>query len=184
MTGSFGVHSHIALQAAESLSGPILLSSCPSLNIKFPKSKVEPNEIINPMLLKEYTMQENESTAKSAKEIVMEFIQALERKDFRTVRSYISDNISVLAPGPVDVTSFNKAEPFVTYLEHANLPPLDIKKEFADTHDVCLLYEMTYHDPPLTTFVCGWFHVNDDDGKISSLRFVMDPRQLFQQKKT
>jgi hypothetical protein len=31
-------------------------------------------------------MKKNES-AKSAKEIVMEFIQALERKDFKTVRS-------------------------------------------------------------------------------------------------
>jgi len=155
------------------------------LNIKFPKSKVEPNEIINAVQLKEYTtMQKNES-AKSAKQIVTEFLQALERKDFKTVRSYISDNISVLAPGPVEVTSFNKAEPFMTYLQHANLPPLVIKKEFADSNDVCLLYEMTYREPPVTTFVCGWFHVNDDDddGKISSLRFVMDPRQLFQQKK-
>ena len=60
-------------------------------------------------------MQKNESSAKSAKEIVMEFIQALEQKDFKTVRSCISDNISVVAPGPVELTSFNKAEPFVTY---------------------------------------------------------------------
>ncbi|MDQ4015150.1 MAG: nuclear transport factor 2 family protein [Thermoproteota archaeon] len=125
-------------------------------------------------------MQKNES-AKSAKEIVMEFIEALERKDFKTVRGYISDNISVLAPGPVGVTSFNQAEPFTTYLEHANLPKLEIRKEFADSNDVCLLYEMNYREP-LTTFVCGWFHV-DDSGKISSLRFVLDPRQLFQQKK-
>ena len=127
-------------------------------------------------------MQKNESSAKSAKEIVMDFIAALERKDFKTVRSYISDNISVVAPGPVELTSFNKAEPFVTYLEHANLPSLEIKKEFEDSNDVCLLYEMTYREPPVTTFVCGWFHVNDD-GKINSLRFVVDPRQLFQQKK-
>jgi limonene-1,2-epoxide hydrolase len=126
-------------------------------------------------------MQKSES-AKSAKEIVMEFIDALERKDFKTIRSYISDNISVLAPGPVELTTFNQAEPFVTYLEYANLPRLEIKKEFADSNDVCLLYEMNYREPPVTTFVCGWFHVNDD-GKISSLRFVLDPRTLFQQKK-
>jgi limonene-1,2-epoxide hydrolase len=132
----------------------------------------------------EYTMQKNESSAKSAKEIVTDFIEALEQKDFKTVRSHISDDISVVAPGPVELTSFNKAEPFVTYLQHANLPPLDIKKEFADNNDVCLLYEMTYHEPPLTTFVCGWFHINDNDGKISSLRFIMDPRPLFQQKRT
>ena len=124
-------------------------------------------------------MQQIEST-KSAKEIVMEFIEALERKDFKTVRSFISDNISVLAPGPVESTTFNQAEPFTTYLEHANLPPLEIKKEFADSNDVCLLFEMTYRNPPVTTFVCGWFHVNEDR-KISSLRFVLDPRALFQQ---
>lgn len=129
-------------------------------------------------------MQKTESSAKKdAKEIVMDFIQALERKDFKTVRRHISDNISVVAPGPVELTTFNQAEPFMNYLEYANLPPLEIKKEFADGNDVCLLYEMTYREPPLTTFVCGWFHVNDD-GKISSLRFVMDPRQLFQQKRT
>jgi hypothetical protein len=126
-------------------------------------------------------MQKN-ITAKSAKEIVMGFIETLKRKDFRTVRSYISDNISVLAPGPVELTTFNQAEPFTTYLEHANLPPLEIKKEFADSNDVCLLYEMTYRKPPLTTFVCEWFHVNDNR-KISSLRFVLDPRALFQRKK-
>ena len=126
-------------------------------------------------------MQKNES-AKSAKEIVMEFIKALERKDFKSVRRYISDNISVVAPGPVELTSFNQAEPFMNYLEHADLPKLEIKKEFADSKDVCLLYEMTYRVPPVTTFVCGWFHVNDD-GKINSLRFVVDPRPLFQQKK-
>jgi limonene-1,2-epoxide hydrolase len=126
-------------------------------------------------------MQKSES-AKSAKEIVMEFIEALERKDFKTVRSYISDNITVLAPGPVELTTFNQAEPFATYLEHANLPRLEIKKEFSDSNDVCILYEMNYREPPVTTFVCGWFHVNDE-GKISSLRFVLDPRALFQQKK-
>ena len=126
-------------------------------------------------------MQRNES-AKNGKEIVMEFIEALERKDFKTVRSYISDNISVLAPGPVELTTFKQAEPFMNYLEHASLPRLEIKKEFADSNDVCLLYEMNYSEPPVTTFVCGWFHVNDD-GKISSLRFVLDPRPLFQPKK-
>jgi hypothetical protein len=126
-------------------------------------------------------MQMNES-AKSAKEIVMKFVQALERKDYNTVRTYISDNISVLAPGPVELTTFHQAEPFMNYLVAADLPKLEIKKEFADSHDVCLLYEMNYREPPVTTFVCGWFHVNDD-GKISSMRFVVDPRPLFQQKK-
>ncbi len=116
-------------------------------------------------------MQKNEFS-KSAKEIVMEFIEALEQKDFKKVRRYISDNISVLAPGPVELTTFKRAEPFTTYLQHANLPKLEIKKKFADNNDVCLLYEMSYSQPPVTTFACGWFCVNDD-GKIGSIRFVI-----------
>ncbi len=118
----------------------------------------------------------------NAKDIVMEFVDALERKDFKTVRSHISNNISVLAPGPVELTRFNQAEPYVTYLEHANLPPFDIKKEFEDNNDVCLLFEMNYREPPVTIFVCGWFQVNDDK-KISSIRLVADIRSLLEHKK-
>src|SRR5215204_3080999 len=111
-------------------------------------------------------MQKNESFAKSAKEIVMEFIQAVERNDWKAVRSYISDNLSDVSP----LNSFDGAEAYLKYAEyaeHRNIPPLDIKKDFADGNDVCLLYEMTYGKPPVTTIFCRWFHVNDD-GKISS----------------
>ena len=52
-TDSFDVHPHIDLLAAESPSSP-LLSTRLNFNIKFPKSKVELNEIINPMQLEEY----------------------------------------------------------------------------------------------------------------------------------
>jgi hypothetical protein len=120
----------------------------------------------------------NESFAKSATDIVMAWQQGVERRDYQSVGGLLSDNISYVSP----LNSFDGAEPYLKYLEHVNLPKFDIKKEFADSNDVCLLYEMNYREPPLTTFVCGWFHV-DDDGKISSLRFVLDPRQLFQQKK-
>jgi limonene-1,2-epoxide hydrolase len=128
-------------------------------------------------------MQKNESSTKSsAKEIVTEFMQAWEQKDWKTVRSHISDNISVLAPGPIKPNTFHQAEAYMYYLEHSNYPPREIKKVIADGNDVCLLFEMTYREPPppLTTFLCGLFHMNDDDGKISSLRIVLDPRELFQ----
>ena len=118
----------------------------------------------------------------NAKNIVMEFVNAMERKDFKTVRSHLSDNISVLAPGPVELTRFNQADPYVTYLEHANLPRFEIKKEFEDNNDVCLLYEMNYREPTVMIFVCAWFKVNDE-GKISSIRFVADIRSLLKEKK-
>jgi limonene-1,2-epoxide hydrolase len=124
-------------------------------------------------------MQKNESSTISAKEIVMEFMQAWERRDWKTVRSHISDNISVLAPGPFKPNTFHQAEPYMYYLEHSNYPPQEIKKVIADGNDVCLIFEMTYREPPVTVFVCGLFHMNDD-GKIDSLRVVLDPRELFQ----
>ncbi len=127
-------------------------------------------------------MQKDKDPTKSAKEIVIEFVEALERKDFKTVRSLINDNISVLAPGPVELTRFNQAEPYVTYLEHANLPRFEIKKEFEDNNNVCILYDMNYREPAVTVFVCAWFQVNDN-GKIGSIRFVADIRSLLQQKK-
>ena len=52
VTGSFDVHSHIDLRGAESPSSP-LRSMHLIFNINFPKSKVELNEIINPMQLEE-----------------------------------------------------------------------------------------------------------------------------------
>jgi len=129
-----------------------------------------------------FVMQKEEDSTKSAKEIVIEFVDALERKDFKTVRSHVSDNISVLAPGPVEITRFSKAEPYVKYLEHANLPRFEIKKEFEDNNDVCLLYEMNYREPLVTIFVSAWFEVNDDR-KIGSIRFVADIRSLLEHKK-
>ena len=125
-------------------------------------------------------MQKNE-TAKSAKEIVTQFMQAMERKDWKTVRSHISDNISVLAPGPAKLINFHQAEAYMYYLEHATGPPPEIKKVIADGNDVCVTFEITYPDPPqpVTTLVCGLFHVNDD-GKIGAIRLVLDPRELFQ----
>ncbi len=125
-------------------------------------------------------MQKNE-TAKSAKEIVTEFMQAMERKDWKTVRSHIGDNVSVLAPGPAKLITFHQAEAYMYYLEHAKGPPPEIKKVIADGNDVCVTFEITYPDPPqpVTTLVCGLFHVNDD-GKIGAIRLVLDPRELFQ----
>jgi hypothetical protein len=96
-------------------------------------------------------MPKNESSAKSAKEIVMVYLQAAERRDFQSARGYLSDNISYVSP----LNSFDRAEPYLKYLEHANLPKAEIKKVFEDDGDVCVLFEMTFVTPPVTTFVCG-----------------------------
>ena len=117
-------------------------------------------------------MQKFESSVKSAKEIVMEYIQATERQDFQSARGYLSDNVLYVSP----VNSFDRAEPYLKYnqrLYHTGqLVKFDIKKEFVDSNDVCIIHEIN------SQLVCVWYHV-DDDGKISSIKVIFDPRQFL-----
>jgi len=62
-------------------------------------------------------MQQNES-AKSAKELVMEYLETCDRKDFKSARSYVSDKVSYVSP----IGSFDRAEPYFKYFEHVDLP--------------------------------------------------------------
>ena len=88
-------------------------------------------------------MQKIESSAKSAsaKEIVMGFIEATERLDYQSARGYLKDNVSYVSP----VNSFDRAEPYLKYNLHlyetGQLGKFDIKKEFADSNDFCIIHE-------------------------------------------
>lgn len=114
-------------------------------------------------------MQKIESSEKSAKDVVMEYIKATERQDFQTARSYLKDNVSYVSP----LNSFDRAEPYLKYNLHlyqtGQLVKFDIKKEFAEGNDLCILHEWN------SQLVCVWYHV-DDDGKISSIKVIFDPR--------
>jgi hypothetical protein len=114
-------------------------------------------------------MQKIESSVKSAKEILMEYTQATERLDFQSARGYLRDNLSYVSP----LNSFDSAEPYLKYNLHlyetGQLAKFDIKKEFADSNNVCILHEWN------SQLVCVWYHV-DDDGKISSIKVIFDPR--------
>jgi hypothetical protein len=119
------------------------------------------------------TLEKNES-AKSAKEIVMEYLELItERQDFKSARSYLKDNVSYVSP----LNSFDSAEPYLKYNESLHLPKLDIKKVFVDGDDVCILHETNLPRISSTVFTSLWFHV--DGGKISSLRALFDPRPFI-----
>jgi hypothetical protein len=112
--------------------------------------------------------------AKSAKEIVMEYLRSLiERRDFKSARSYLKDNVTYVSP----LNSFDGVEPYLKYNESLHLPKPDIKKVFTDGDDVCLLYEMTLTTQPAPFLVSFWAHV--DGGKISSIKLVFDPRPFI-----
>lgn len=119
-------------------------------------------------------IEKEKESAISAKEVVMEYIAAVNRKDFKSARTYLSDN--VFYRGPAGMGRFDKAEPYLKYLEHLDLY-LDIKKVFVDGNDVCEFHEpkgKVNNTQPEPLLVCMWFHV--DDAKISSIRIVFDPR--------
>ena len=118
-------------------------------------------------------MQKIETSAKSARDIVLEFTEATERRDFQAARGYLKDNVSYVSP----LNSFDRAEPYLKYNLHlyetGQLVKFDIKKEFADSNDVCILHELN------SQLVCVWYHV-DDDGKISSVKVIFDPRAFLE----
>lgn len=113
-------------------------------------------------------------SAKSPKEIVMEYMETLiERRDFKAARSYLKDDVSYVSP----LNSFHGVEPYIKYNESLHLPKPDIKKVFVDGGDVCLLYEITLASQPAPLFASFWAHV--DDGKISSINVNFDPRPFI-----
>ena len=118
-------------------------------------------------------MQKIEFSVKSARDIVMEFTEATECRDFQPARGYLKDNVSYVSP----LNSFDRAEPYLKYNLHlyetGQLVKFDIKKEFADSNDVCILHELN------SQLVCVWYHV-DDDGKISSVKVIFDPRAFLE----
>jgi hypothetical protein len=117
-------------------------------------------------------MQKIESSVKSARDIVMEYIHATERQDFQSARGYLKDNMTYVSP----VNSFDRADPYLKYNLHlyqtGQLVKFDIKKEFADKNDFCIIHEYN------SQLVSVWYHV-DDDGKISSIKVMFDPRQFL-----
>lgn len=124
-------------------------------------------------------IEKERESAINAKEVVMEYIEAVNRNDFKSARSYVSDNISYAGP----INSFDKAETYLKYLEHLvmNGLRLDVKKVFADGDDVCEFHEVNLDTLPEPLLVCMWFHV--DDGKISWIKIVFDPRPFLQEQR-
>lgn len=129
-------------------------------------------------MMTQINIEKEKESAINAKEVVTKYIEAVNRKDFKSARSYVSDNISYVGP----INSFDKAETYLKYLEHLvkNGLRLDVKKVFADDDDVCEFHEVNVDTQPEPLLVCMWFHV--DDRKISSIRIVFDPRPFLQEK--
>lgn len=108
-----------------------------------------------------------------AKDIVLSFIKALNDERFDDARTFANDHMTFTGV----LGSRNGADEYFKDMKQMKLK-YRIKKTFSEDDDVCLLYDLAMGDTSI--FGCGWYHL--EDGKISSLKVVFDPRPLLKQK--
>lgn len=115
-------------------------------------------------------------------DVVMSYQKALGKQDYKTARSYMSDD-RFSFKGPL--ASHDKPEDLLKDLEQLHHIVKGIEmKVFVEGNDVCLLYDLITTAPPATSFTCDWYHV--ENGKISSIKVVFDARPyaaMFERRK-
>jgi hypothetical protein len=113
------------------------------------------------------------SSEKSAREVVLACVEAINQEKFALARQYVSDDLSFVGV----LGSRQGADAYFNDMERMRLK-YDVKKVFADGQDVCLFYDLAMSGT--TLFVCAWYQV--EDGKIRSLKVIFDPRPLLESK--
>jgi len=104
----------------------------------------------------------------TAKELVMSYIDAMDKRDYAAAKRCLSDNVFIKGPAG---EAFRSADDFLKMMEKQR-GKYDMKKVFVDADDVCLLYDFVTEK--VTTFFCSWYQVKE--GKIATIRTVFDPR--------
>ena len=110
-------------------------------------------------------------TNSAAQDIVLAFINALNREDFAAARDCVSDDLTFIGV----LGTRNGAEAYFSDMSRMKLK-YAVKKVFTDGADVCLFYDITMGDK--TIFSCGWYQLVNN--KISTFRVLFDPRPLLQ----
>jgi hypothetical protein len=110
-------------------------------------------------------------TETDSAEIVLSCIEALNNEDFKTARTYTSDDMKFIGV----LGSRDGADAYFKDMERMRLK-YRVQKVFEDEDDVCLFYDLDISGT--TIFGCGWYHV--EDGKINSLKVIFDPRPVLE----
>jgi hypothetical protein len=113
---------------------------------------------------------EGERPKNNAKDVVVNFINALNKEDFRTARKYLNDYMTFKGV----LGTRDGADAYMNDMEKMKMK-YDIKKVFADQNDVCIFCDII--QPNVTFLNCGWYHVEND--KISALIVIFDPRPVL-----
>lgn len=109
----------------------------------------------------------------NAKEVVLNFINALNKEDFETARNCLSEDM--VFDGVLGHR--DGADVYIKEMEKMKFK-YEIKKAFENGTDVCLLYDIDMGNKK-TTFTCGWYQLQN--GKIKNLKVVFDPRPVLEQ---
>jgi limonene-1,2-epoxide hydrolase len=117
------------------------------------------------------TQNKSQFSESNAKETVLKFITALNKEDIDTAKKYANENLSFIGV----LGSRNGAKDYFNDMERIKIK-YDIKKAFVDGDDVCILCDYIINN--ITVFGCGWYHL--ENGKISSLKAVFDPRPILE----
>jgi len=116
-------------------------------------------------------MNNQTSAALDSKEIVLHFIDAMNRYDYEEARSYVTDDMSFVGV----LGTRNGAEAYFNDMQKMRLQ-YKVVKAFSDGEDVCLIYDIDMSGKEIFCF--GWYQLQN--GKIKSFRVVFDPRPLLE----
>lgn len=108
-----------------------------------------------------------------ARDVVLAFIEALNREDFQHARDFVDDDMAFDGV----LGSRRGSRDYFADMERMRLK-YDVKKVFVDKNDVCLFVDVVMGDKAVLT--CAWYQVAN--GKIHSLRVVFDPRPILEGK--
>jgi hypothetical protein len=112
-------------------------------------------------------MSASASSASSAREVVLFFVNHLNGEKFAAARKLASDDLSFVGV----LGSRDGADAYFSDMKKMHLRYV-VKKVFAEGADVCLFADLTIWD--MTIFCSSWYRV--ERGKIKWLRVIFDPR--------
>jgi hypothetical protein len=109
------------------------------------------------------------------KEVVMDYIKALDQRDYGSAIKLIHDDVKIIGPAG---ESFGGSKSFIEMMK--KFPGrYNLKKAFVDNDEVCLLYDFVMED--VTIYMFSWYRVSDR--KIVFIRTIFDP-SAFDLKRT
>jgi ketosteroid isomerase-like protein len=109
-------------------------------------------------------------TKDEPKDVVMSYIDALDRFDYDAALKLLSSDVRVRGPAG---ESFGAPTGFIEMLRSYR-GRYDIKRTFVDGDEVCLWYDLKTTGP--TMFMASWYQVSD--GKIVRIQTIFDPSAL------